>query len=58
MLMHINNIYIFFVYYKISFLVCANATYLKQEYGFSVTVTYNSITIINTTMSGNLNENF
>ncbi|XP_035718790.1 uncharacterized protein LOC118440206 [Vespa mandarinia] len=30
---------------------CGNATYLDQEYGFSVTVTYNTIIIINETVS-------
>ncbi|XP_070162548.1 uncharacterized protein [Polyergus mexicanus] len=32
--------------------LCANASYLEYDYGFSVTVTYNNFAIINETVSG------
>ncbi|XP_034235383.1 uncharacterized protein LOC117641828 [Thrips palmi] len=31
--------------------ICANATYLKRDYGFSLTVTFNKFTVFNETMS-------
>lgn len=31
--------------------ICANATYLKKDYGFSLTVTFNKYTVFNETMS-------
>jgi len=31
--------------------ICTNVTYLRQDYGISVTVTYNAYTIFNETMS-------
>lgn len=60
-LIYINNIFIIFIYltyYKILLLVCTNATYLDKDYGFSVTVTYNDLIIINETISGKLSNNF
>ncbi|KAK3919099.1 Protein ITPRID1 [Frankliniella fusca] len=31
--------------------ICTNATYLKKDYGFSLTVTFNKFTVFNETMS-------
>lgn len=31
--------------------ICTNATYLKRDYGFSLTVTFNNFTVFNETMS-------
>lgn len=31
--------------------ICTNATYLKRDYGFSLTVTFNKFTVFNETMS-------
>lgn len=35
------------------FAVCSNVTYLRADYGISVTITYNTYVIFNETMSGN-----
>lgn len=37
-----------------SYVVCANASYLEYDYGISITVTFNTFTIINETVSGNI----
>lgn len=39
------------LYFRI---VCANVSYLDQDYGISITITYNHITIINETITGNI----
>lgn len=44
----LNNIF------NIFYIVCANASYLEHDYGFSLTVTYNNFAIINETVSGNI----
>ena len=40
--------------YLISFAVCSNFSYLPNDYGISLTITYNDYTLFNETISGNV----
>jgi len=35
-------------------IVCGNASYLDHDYGISITLTYNNVTLINETVTGNI----